>query len=165
MTPPVRAALGLGSNLGDRIGHLVAAIDVRSERGVESLLVSSYYETAPVGGPDQNDFVNAVVVIDTILTPIQLLELAHRCEDAAERVRSERWGPRTLDVDVLAYDDLTDDAPELTLPHPRAVERAFVLVPWSEVDPTFVVAGRSVAEWAAAVGDSGVRPVDGRVCR
>lgn len=166
MTVLVRAAVGLGSNVGDRIGHLAAAVDtLRSDPGIESLLVSPYFETAPVGGPDQDDFVNAVVVFDTTHTPNQLLELAHRCEDAAGRVRSEHWGPRTLDVDVLAYGDLTDDAPTLTLPHPRALERAFVLIPWAEVDPAFVVAGRSVKEWAATVDDAGVRLIGGEVSR
>ena len=138
------------------------AIDsVRREPGIESLVVSSYFETAPVGGPDQGEYVNAVVVFDTTLTPSQLLTVAHRCEEAAGRVRVERWGPRTLDVDLLAYDDVVVATPELTLPHPRAVERAFVLVPWAEVDPTFVVNGRSVAEWAATVGDAGVRLMPG----
>ena len=162
MTSQVRAALGLGSNLGDRLAQLSMAIDsLRREPGIESLVVSSYFETAPVGGPDQGEYVNAVAVLDTTLTPSQLLTVAHRCEEAAGRVRVERWGPRTLDVDLLAYDDVVVATPELTLPHPRAVERAFVLVPWAEVDPTFVVNGRSVAEWAATVGDAGVRLMPG----
>ena len=162
MRSPVRAALGLGSNLGDRLAQLSAAIDsLRREPGIESLLVSSFFETAPVGGPDQGEFINAVAVFDTTLTPTQLLALARRCEEGAGRVRVERWGPRTLDVDVLAYDDVVVATRELTLPHPRAVERAFVLVPWAEIDPTFVVNGRSVEEWASAVDDAGVRPMAG----
>ncbi|MEO8107313.1 MAG: 2-amino-4-hydroxy-6-hydroxymethyldihydropteridine diphosphokinase [Actinomycetes bacterium] len=164
MSLPARAALGLGANLGDRLARLRGAVDtINGEPGVAGLRVSSYYETAPVGGPDQDDFVNAVVVFDTTLTPAQLLKLAHRCEAAAGRERGERWGPRTLDVDVLAYGQMVVSVPELTVPHPRAVERAFVMVPWAEVDPTFVVGGRSVAEWATAVGRTGVRLLDDQV--
>jgi 2-amino-4-hydroxy-6-hydroxymethyldihydropteridine diphosphokinase len=155
----VRAALGLGSNLGDRRALLSAAVEsLRHEPGVEVVAVSSLVESDPVGGPDQRDFLNAVVVVHTSLPPLELLALAHRCEQDAARVRDERWGPRTLDVDVLAYDAVVSDDPVLTLPHPRAVERGFVLVPWSEVDPTFELAGRTVGEWAAEADSTGVRP-------
>jgi dihydroneopterin aldolase/2-amino-4-hydroxy-6-hydroxymethyldihydropteridine diphosphokinase len=156
---PVRAVFGLGSNVGDRPRHLERAIEtLRATPHVVVVAVSPFVETDPVGGPEQPDFLNAVVVTDTTLSPAALLALAHQCESAARRERGKRWGPRTLDVDVLAYGDLTSDDPELTLPHPRAAERAFVLVPWSAVDPGFVVAGRSVADWAADVDASGVRP-------
>ena len=159
-----RAALGLGSNVGDRVAHLRAAVDtIQCAPGVSSAHLSSYYETAPIGGPAQGDFVNAVVVIDTTLMPTQLLALAHRCEAGAGREHAERWGPRTLDVDVLAYADVVDDSLELTLPHPRAVERAFVMVPWAEVDPSFIVKGRSVADWAADLGHTGVQLLAGQV--
>ena len=159
MTLPVRAALGLGSNVGDRQSHLTNALAIlRAAPEVVVVEVSPFVETDTVGGPDQPDFLNAVVVVETTLPPDALLALAHQCERAAGREREERWGPRTLDVDVLAYADVVSDDPELTLPHPRATERAFVLVPWSAVDPAFVVAGRSVADWAAAVDTSGVRP-------
>ena len=93
-----------------------------------------------------------------VWTQIDLAATAHHCEAMAGRERHERWGPRTLDVDVLAYGDVVSNDPVLTLPHPRATERAFVLVPWAAVDPAFVVAGQSVADWAAAVDASGVRP-------
>ena len=161
MTATVRAAFGLGSNLGDRHAFLANAIAaLRSTPEVTVVGVSPLVESDPVGGPAQPDFLNAVVVVDTTLAPEALLELAQRCESEAGRERSERWGPRTLDVDVLAYGELTTDDPVLTLPHPRAVERAFVLIPWAAVDPHFVVAGRSVADWAAEVDASGVRPAD-----
>lgn len=154
----VRAALGLGSNLGDRRALLSTAVEsLRQEPGVEVVAVSSLVESDPVGGPEQPDFLNAVVVVQTSLAPLELLALAQRCEQDAARVRGERWGPRTLDVDVLAYDAVESDDPVLTLPHPRAVERGFVLVPWSEVDPTFELAGRTVGEWAAEIGAAGVR--------
>jgi len=159
VTAPVRAALGLGSNLGNRRQHLLKAIEtLRATPHVTVVKVSPLVETDPVGGPEQPDFVNAVVVAETTLSPAALLDLAHQCEGAAQRERAERWGPRTLDVDVLAYGELVSDDPELTLPHPRATERAFVLVPWSAIDPDFVVAGRSVADWAADVDPSAVRP-------
>lgn len=158
MTAVVRAALGLGSNLGDRRAFLADAIEtIEATPGVTVVAVSPVVESSPVGGPPQQDYLNAVVVVDTILEPDALLELAQRCENQAERERQERWGPRTLDVDVLAYGELSTDDPVLALPHPRALERAFVLVPWATVDPHFVVAGRSVADWAADVDASGVR--------
>jgi 2-amino-4-hydroxy-6-hydroxymethyldihydropteridine diphosphokinase len=157
----VRAALGLGSNLGDRRAFLAKAIEtIESTSEITVVGVSPVVESSPVGGPPQQDYLNAVVVVDTILRPDALLELAQRCETEAGRERRERWGPRTLDVDVLAYGELTTDDPVLTLPHPRAVERAFVLVPWAVVDPHFVVAGRSVSDWAADVDVRGVRPAD-----
>lgn len=155
----VRVALGLGSNLGDRRALITAAVaTLRDEPGVEVVAVSSLVETDPVGGPEQPDYLNAVVLVDTTLPPLEVLALAQRCEQDAARVREQRWGPRTLDVDVLAYDAVVRDDPVLTLPHPRACERAFVLVPWAEVDPTFELSGRTVAEWAEEVGDAGVRP-------
>ena len=125
------------------------------------------YETDPVGGPaDQPAYLNAVVVADTVLEPQALLALAHRVEDAHGRVRVEHWGARTLDVDVLAVDALRSDDPVLTLPHPRAHERAFVLVPWSDVDPDFDVPGRGrVRDLLAALpaaDRAGVRPTGPR---
>ncbi len=154
----VRAALGLGSNLGDRLGRLrEACLGLSGEPGVTVAAVSSVFETTPVGGPEQPDYLNAVVVVDTTLTAVQLLALAHRLEDRAERRRTTRWGARTLDVDVLAVGGEQVDQPQLTLPHPRAHERAFVLVPWAQVDPDFVVPGRGrVIDLLDAVDDSGV---------
>jgi 2-amino-4-hydroxy-6-hydroxymethyldihydropteridine diphosphokinase len=158
VSPGTRAALGLGSNLGDRRAVLSAAISALSETpGIDVVAVSPVVETAAVGGPPQPDYLNAVAIVDTTLQPEQLLKVAQRCEQQAGRVRKERWGPRTLDVDVLAYDGVTSSDPLLTLPHPRAVERAFVMTPWAAVDPTFVVLGRSVKEWADSLDQSTVR--------
>jgi 2-amino-4-hydroxy-6-hydroxymethyldihydropteridine diphosphokinase len=139
-----RVALALGANLGDRLQTLRAAVaEVGAADGVVLVAVSPVYETDPVGGPaDQPAYLNAVLVADCALDPGGLLALAHSVEDAHGRVRVERWGARTLDVDVLAVDAVTSDDPQLTLPHPRAHERAFVLVPWADVDPDFVVPGR-----------------------
>ncbi|MBV8691094.1 MAG: 2-amino-4-hydroxy-6-hydroxymethyldihydropteridine diphosphokinase [Actinobacteria bacterium] len=126
-----RAFLALGSNLGDRWALL--------ERAVASLpdvvAVSPVYETDPVGGPEQGAFLNLVVELDTDLSPRELLEAAQRAEADAQRVRTERWGPRTLDVDVLLVGDLTVDEPDLVVPHPRMWERAFVLVPLADLAP------------------------------
>jgi 2-amino-4-hydroxy-6-hydroxymethyldihydropteridine diphosphokinase len=158
-----RAALALGANLGDRTATMQAAVAELAETpGVRVAAVSTVYETTPVGGPPgQPPYLNAVVVVDTDLEPADLLRRAHEVEAAHGRVRDERWGPRTLDVDLLAVGDVRSGAPELTLPHPRAHERAFVLVPWAEVDPTFPVSGLgTVSELLDRLGPaagSGVR--------
>ncbi|MEU3018340.1 MULTISPECIES: 2-amino-4-hydroxy-6-hydroxymethyldihydropteridine diphosphokinase [unclassified Nocardiopsis] len=154
--PATRAVLSLGSNLGDRRAALQGAVDLLAAgEGVTPVAVSPVYETAPVGGPDQGAFLNAVLVVDTTGTPADLLEAARSAERAFERVREVRWGPRTLDVDVIAFGDLTDDDPELTLPHPRAHERAFVLRPWLDTDPGAVVPGRApVAVLLASVEEA-----------
>ncbi len=131
-----RAYLGLGSNLGDRLAHLQGAIDALAATSeVQVVAVSSVYETAPVGGPEQDDFLNAVVAIDTALGPHELLAAAMRIEQLEGRVREVRWGPRTLDVDVLLVGDERIDTPDLVVPHPRMHERAFVLRPLHDVAP------------------------------
>jgi 2-amino-4-hydroxy-6-hydroxymethyldihydropteridine diphosphokinase len=130
----VRAFLGLGSNLGDRRAHLWGAVDALPD----VVAVSPVYETDPVGGPDQGTYLNLVVELDTELTPRQLLELAGELEEAAHRVRDERWGPRTLDVDVLWVEGATVDEPDLVVPHPRMWERRFVLAPLRDLAPDLV---------------------------
>jgi 2-amino-4-hydroxy-6-hydroxymethyldihydropteridine diphosphokinase len=157
-----RAALGLGSNLGDRLSYIESALaTIAVTPGVTVVGVSPFVESVAVGGPDQPDYLNAVVVIDTVVSAEGLLALARCCEAHAQRVRDELWGPRTLDVDVLAYGEVTSDDAELTLPHPRATQRAFVMLPWATVDPEFMVAGRAVAEWATQLDDRGIRPMTG----
>jgi 2-amino-4-hydroxy-6-hydroxymethyldihydropteridine diphosphokinase len=135
----VRAFLGLGSNVGDRRHHLRSAV-----AGLPDVVaVSPVYETDPVGGPaGQGPYLNCVVELDTSLSPHELLEAAHRLEDQAGRVRVERWGPRTLDVDVLLVDELVVDEPDLVVPHPRMWERDFVLVPLGDLAPELVAPGR-----------------------
>ncbi len=131
-----RAYLGIGTNLGDRVTYLQGAVDgLRRAAGVDVVDVSSIYETAPIGGPEQGAFLNAVVAVDTDLDPIGLLRVAQQLETEAERVRIERWGPRTLDVDVLMFGTIRSDDPELLLPHPRMTDRAFVLIPLAEIAP------------------------------
>ena len=156
----MRAALALGANLGDRFDTLQAAVDALADE-TAIVAVSAIFETEPVGGPAQPDYYNAVVVVDTDVTAVELLELAHRIEAAAGRVRGQRWGPRTLDVDVLTYADQRSDDPDLTLPHPRAHERAFVLLPWLDADPDARIDGwGSVAELAGTVEVAGVRRLE-----
>jgi 2-amino-4-hydroxy-6-hydroxymethyldihydropteridine diphosphokinase len=132
-----RAFLGLGSNLGDRralLADAVAAIP-------DVVAVSRLYETAPVGGPGGQDrFLNLVVELDTDRSARELLEVCRACEAAAARVRKERWGPRTLDVDVLWIDGITVHEPDLEVPHPRMFERAFVLLPLGDLAPDLVPA-------------------------
>lgn len=132
-----RAFLGLGSNLGDRREQLRAAVG--SLPGV--IAVSDVYETDPVGGPEQGRFLNIVVEIDTDLDPRALLGLCHRIESAAGRVRDVRWGPRTLDVDILWVDGVTVDDADLQIPHPRMWERRFVLEPLAELAPDLLPDG------------------------
>lgn len=126
----MRAYLGLGSNVGDRRAHLRRAVAAVPD----VVAVSPVYETQPVGGPtDQGPYLNLVVALDTDRSPRELLEVAHRLEDEAGRVRSERHGPRTLDVDVLLVGGLCVDEPDLVVPHPRMWERRFVLVPLADL--------------------------------
>jgi 2-amino-4-hydroxy-6-hydroxymethyldihydropteridine diphosphokinase len=139
------AVLSVGSNLGDRLAHLQGAVDALRPW---LRAVSPVYETPPWGPVPQDDFLNAVVLADDpAAAPRDWLERAHAAEAAAGRTRDVRWGPRTLDVDVVDVRDVVSDDPELTLPHPRAAERAFVLVPWLAVDPDARLSGRSVAAW------------------
>ena len=136
--PTRRAYLGIGANLGDRLAYLQAAVDaLGAADDVRVVAVSPVYETAPVGGPEQPDYLNAVVAVDTSLTPRALLRLANAIEAEADRLRTVRFGPRTLDVDVLLVGDERVDEPDLVVPHPRMTERAFVLVPLADLDPAW----------------------------
>lgn len=136
----MRAALGLGSNLGDRRAHLERAIRGLRERMVV-VAVSRFRETEPLGGPPQGAFLNAAVVVETDLGPEGLLGVARGLEEAAGRVRGERWGPRTLDVDLLLYGDRTLAREGLVVPHPLLRQRRFVLEPLAEIAPDWAVPG------------------------
>jgi 2-amino-4-hydroxy-6-hydroxymethyldihydropteridine diphosphokinase len=140
----MRAFIGLGSNLGDRAEHLRMAIRaLATTTGIDVIQVSSLYETEPVGGPPQEDFLNAVVEINTLLGHRALFDACMTIEHALgrDRVDGERWGPREIDLDLLAMGDLMVSDPDLEIPHPRLAERAFVLVPWSEIAPYITVPG------------------------
>lgn len=151
------AGLGLGTNLGDRVGRLSAALqDLTKAEGVRLIAVSSLWETPPWGVEDQPDFLNACVLIKTSLAPLELLALCQAIETAHGRERSVRWGPRTLDVDVLFYEGVESAEERLILPHPRMVERAFVLAPLAEIAPERVIAGETVAAHLERVGTDGL---------
>lgn len=154
----------LGSNLGDRLAALQRGLEVLGgQPGIRLQAVSSVYETDPVGGPEQDDFLNIVALAESNLPPAELLRAAQSAEEELHRVRKVRWGPRTLDVDIIDIEGVTSADPQLTLPHPRALERAFVLVPLAELAPRHTLAGDTspAAELLAALPPSaktGVRP-------
>jgi 2-amino-4-hydroxy-6-hydroxymethyldihydropteridine diphosphokinase len=136
VSAPHRAVLSVGANLGDRLGTLQGCVDALGRLGeTEVLAVSPVYETAPVGGPPQPDYLNAVVIVATGLSPAGLLAGINKIEADFGRVRTQRFGPRTLDIDIVSFAEEISADPVLTLPHPRAHERAFVLAPWHDLDP------------------------------
>ena len=152
-----QAVLSVGSNVGDRLAHLRSAVDqLRPYLGA----VSPVYETLPWGPVSQPDYLNAVILAsDERADPAVWLIRAHAAENAAGRVRDLRWGPRTLDVDVIAVDDIEQRDADLTLPHPRAAERAFVLVPWLAVDPEARLPGVAIADLVAQLPPSEISAV------
>lgn len=156
------AVVGMGSNLGDRLGHLQAALDALAARpGMVLEAVSPVYETDPVGGPPQPPYLNAVALLSVELPPAELLRALHDVEAARGRVRRERWGPRTLDLDLIAAPPYAGDYGDVQLPHPRAHERAFVLRPWLDIEPGADLPGRGpVAALLATLGLDGVRRRD-----
>ena len=160
-----RVVIALGSNLGDRLDYLQSGLDgLFDTPRLVFLAVSPVYETTPVGGPEQPDYFNAVTIGETTLPARAVLERCHSLEDAFGRVRGELWGPRTLDLDLIAYGDEVSDSPGLTLPHPRAHERAFVLAPWHDADPDAELPGQGrVADLLKALGTTGVTRLDGTV--
>ena len=138
----MEAYLGIGSNLGDRLGNLQRAVDgLNDEPGVEVTASSRVWETDPVGGPPQPDFLNVVVAVRGALEPAGLLAACQRVEEALGRVRDVRWGPRTVDIDIELIDDLELRDPALTIPHPRMTQRAFVMLPLLELDPNLMLPG------------------------
>ena len=154
-----RVVLSVGSNLGDRLGTLQGCVQaIGGLAGTEVLAISPVYETAPVGGPAQPHYLNAVLIAGTGLAPLDLLAATQRIEADFGRIRAERFGPRTLDIDIISYDEEISDDPVLTLPHPRAHERAFVLAPWHDIDPAASLPGHGpVAALLAGLGQAGVR--------
>lgn len=152
------AYIALGSNLGDRAAYLRGALSALARDGaVRVEAESAVYETAPVGGPAQGDYLNLVVRVATALRAEALLERCLSVEAEHGRERRERWGARTLDLDLLVHGDGPLATERLTLPHPRMAERAFVLVPLAELAPELRIGARTVGELAAAVDRRGVR--------
>jgi 2-amino-4-hydroxy-6-hydroxymethyldihydropteridine diphosphokinase len=158
-----RVVFALGSNLGDRLANLQAGIDhLAAVPGVRAAAVSGVYETAPVGGPRQPDYLNAVMVAESALSARELLGHCQAAERELGRVRTVVWGPRTLDVDLISCDDEVSSDPELTLPHPRAHLRAFVLAPWHDADPGACLVGHGpVAGLLDHADRTGVSRIDG----
>lgn len=141
----IKAYLALGSNLGNRKENILKAYQyIQADEDVAIIAKSSFYETKPVGYVDQEWFINSVIAIETTLTPYELLELCHNVENELKRVRKIRWGPRTIDVDILLYNDLTLDEEDLIIPHPRMTERAFVIVPLYEIDQSLTINNKSI---------------------
>ena len=129
----MRAVIALGANIGNPQENLELALTLLRE-STEVVSVSSFYKTAPVGGPDQPDYLNAVCIIESELPALDLLSLLHGIEKSLGRERIEHWGPRTIDLDLIQYGGIISKSDELELPHPRAHERRFVLGPWLEID-------------------------------
>lgn len=154
---PVEAALGLGGNLGDRRGFIERALWLLEQRpGIRIAAVSALYETEPWGKTDQPRFLNAAARIITELPPPALLEACIAVERLLGRERGERWGPRTIDIDILLYGEQRIEAPGLTVPHPRLTERPFVLAPLADVMPDARIGGRTVAEWLTGTDRAGL---------
>jgi 2-amino-4-hydroxy-6-hydroxymethyldihydropteridine diphosphokinase len=153
------AVLALGSNLGHRQDILQGAMDaIAGIEGVRLTGVSPVYETVPVGGPPQPDYLNAIALADIAIPSDELLGRLNEIEAAFDRVRVVRWGPRTLDIDIITVAGERSDDPGLTLPHPRAHERAFVLAPWHDADPGAVLPGHGpVADLLTLVDQTGIR--------
>lgn len=155
MSAVVRAFLAMGSNLGDRWGHLTIAVAaLEAHDGIDVVAVSDLYETDPIGGPEQDPFLNLVLSVDTVVEPLDLLDVCQSLEIAARRERLVHWGPRTLDVDVLLYGDASINTERLVVPHPRMWERRFVVEPLADVAPDLVG-----PNWRVDLADQVVRNV------
>lgn len=152
----MRAVLSIGSNMEDRRALLQTVFDEFAE---ETVAASPVFATPPWGVTDQDEFLNAVLIVDVDCTPLELLRRGQKLEEAAERVRVRHWGPRTLDVDIVQIDGVTSEDPELALPHPYAHERAFVLVPWLAADEHAQLNGTSVRELVASLDSEDVAAV------
>ncbi|MDR6227080.1 2-amino-4-hydroxy-6-hydroxymethyldihydropteridine diphosphokinase [Desmospora profundinema] len=158
-----RAFIGLGTNLGERTANLKEALTrLDRQEGIRVVRVSRIYETKPVGLLEQPDFLNRCAEVETSLSPAELLAAMLRVERDLHRVRTIRWGPRTIDLDLLLMGDQVIREPSLTVPHPRMTERAFVLIPLKEIASDVVIppTGRTVGQWAEEVPDRDhVRPI------
>ena len=152
----MRAVLSIGSNMDDRRALLQTVFD---EFAAETVAASPIYSTPPWGVTDQDEFLNAVLIVDVEESPVELLRRGQVLEQAAERVRVRHWGPRTLDVDIVQVEGVTSSDPELTLPHPYAHQRAFVLVPWLAADPDARLGDTPVADLIAALDPAEVEQV------
>lgn len=154
----VKCAIALGSNLGDSKQILNQALEMLSQTSrIELISHSSWYETVPVGPPQPN-YVNGCAILQTQLLPEDILQILLKIEQQFGRIRQERWGPRILDLDILLYDDLILEMQNLTIPHPRMNERAFVLVPLAEIAPHWIepLSGQTILQLSQAIDCSGI---------
>lgn len=159
---PVRAYLGLGGNIGDPASAMAAALRaLDADERVEIAGVSSLYRTPPWGLTDQPDFLNAVAAIDCRLGARQLLDLSLEVEASLKRVRDIRWGPRLIDIDILVFGDERIEEEGLNVPHPRMLERGFVMAPLAEIAPGLEIGGRTVADRASKLDTAGIEKLDG----
>ncbi|RWX75494.1 2-amino-4-hydroxy-6-hydroxymethyldihydropteridine diphosphokinase [Neorhizobium lilium] len=155
------ASLGLGGNLGDPRSAMAQALRHLDERDdCHVLAVSRLYVTPPWGKTDQADFFNCCALVETSLEAEQLLDLCLSIERQMKRVRAERWGPRTIDIDVLTYGDIEQKTERLELPHPRMAGRGFVIMPLADIAPDMMVQGRSVRDWLSEADIAGIRIAD-----
>lgn len=153
-----KVVLALGSNLGDSLTLLKEAVALLTENNDLTLMkASSFYRTAPVGYVDQNDFINAVIACETNLSPRALLALCQAVEAKLQRVRLIRWGPRTIDVDILLYNTEQIHEADLEVPHPRMTERAFVMLPLMEIMPELIIEGKTIQSICDSLADQEIR--------
>lgn len=156
----VRAALGLGGNLGEPAKTMARALAVlEADPQTRVVAVSRLYRTPPWGPVEQPLFINCCALIETARAPEELMRFCLDIEKRLKRVRDRRWGPRLIDIDILTFGDLARESDLLTVPHPRMTERGFVLVPLSEIAPDLVVDGRTVSGWRDRVDTDGIDPV------
>lgn len=151
-----KASLSLGSNLGEKRTNIARALALLNEGGAKVVVRSSDYRTEPWGPIEQDWFVNACAVVETDLTPVELLALCHRIEQELGRTREIRWGPRIIDVDMLMYDDIELEGPDLTLPHPHMLERAFVVVPLAEILSHLKIGKQAILDALAGLSRGGI---------
>lgn len=158
-TQPRKAYIGLGSNMGDKAGNIKTAINHLSAAGIGVMSQSPLYRTAPWGNENQDWFVNACIAVETVLQPRPLLELCLDIEHMMGRERTEKWGPRLIDIDILLYDGEAISTETLTLPHPHLLQRSFVLVPLNDIAPDLVIGDIAVSEALSHLDSSGVVPL------
>jgi 2-amino-4-hydroxy-6-hydroxymethyldihydropteridine diphosphokinase len=154
------AYLGMGSNLGNKVGYIEKGIELIDRHlKMEVVQQSSFYRTVPLGYENQEKFINAVIEIQTILSPIQLLNELQKIEFELKRKRTIRWGPRTMDIDILLYDDINTKGTILTIPHPRMTLRQFVLIPLKEIAEDIEINGKHIDCYLDQLDDQGVRDI------
>lgn len=158
-----KAYLSLGSNIGKRKENILKAYEILKAQGITIVNQSSFYETAPVGVKDQDCFINSVIEITTKLGPYELLEKCHLVEKTLKRKRVIRWGPRTIDVDILIFNDLSLNDSDLIIPHKEIKNRAFVLIPLAEINESIVITGIKIQDLINKLDTTGVELIeDGR---